>query len=45
VIFFSLAAISGALGIVHDQQKWMAVLVGIVAGGFLLVMLHWNGFA
>ena len=39
---FSLAGVYAVLGIVHDRQKWLAVLVAAIAGGFLLLMLLWN---
>lgn len=40
---FSLAGIYAVLGIVHDRQKWLAILVAVISGGFLLLMLRWNG--
>ena len=42
---FSLGAVFGMLGIRHDQRKWLALLVGSIAGGFLLLMLLWNRLA
>jgi hypothetical protein len=42
---FSLAGVYAILGIMHDQHKWPAVLVAAIAGGFLFLMLLWNGLA
>lgn len=43
MIFFSLAGVYATLGIMHDQRKWLAVLVAAIAGGFLFLMLLRNG--
>jgi hypothetical protein len=45
VTAFALGAGFGALGIRHDRRKWLAVLAGIIAGGFLLLKLWWSGLA
>jgi hypothetical protein len=36
---FSLSGAFGVLGILHDRRRWLAVLVGVISGGFLLLML------
>lgn len=39
---FSLSGVFGMLGILHDRRRWLAVLVTVISGGFLLLMLLWN---
>jgi len=39
VTAFSLGAVFGVLGSRYDRRKWLAVLVGSIAGGFLLLKL------
>jgi hypothetical protein len=40
---FSGSGVFGLLGILHDRRRWLAVLVGAISGGFLLLMLLWSG--
>jgi len=43
IVFLSLAGVSGLTGIARDRRKWLAVLVAIIAGGFLLLRWQWKG--
>ena len=40
---FSLSGVFGVLGMQCDRRKWLAVLVAIIAGGFLLLRWQWKG--
>ena len=42
---FSLGGVFAVLGIRYDQRRWLALLVGSIVAGFLLLMLLWHGFA
>jgi hypothetical protein len=32
-----------AIGIMSDDRKWLSAIMGIVSGGFLLLLLLWSG--
>jgi hypothetical protein len=40
---FSLGGVFAAIGIRHDRRKWLSAIMGIISGGFLLLILLWKG--
>jgi hypothetical protein len=39
---FALVWAVAMVGIARDWRRWLAVLVGVISGGFLLLMWLWN---